>query len=211
MNIKHTTAALILALGMPLGIAALPGCGTTGSQRLDTTTSTMANIEKDLDEGELRIEALFASLNTLDNAEDIDKSYRAFDRAVSDIEKTAASVRARRVAMETRAAEHVAQWQSESTRLSGDRAQEISSDRRAEFEDSVDSVSDELDALRAAYDPFIVKLQDLRVVLKNDLTRPGVQRTQPLRASLAELADDLREQTADTREALQEARADFAR
>tara|TARA_R110000782_G_scaffold103991_16_gene191617 strand:- start:19 stop:657 length:639 start_codon:yes stop_codon:yes gene_type:complete len=204
------SAALGLALAASLP-AAVTGCATSSAERLDSTTSTMADIQSDLDRGEAQLETLLVSMQNLESSEDIDATYRSFRRAAEDIEDTADRVRSRRVSLEARAADHAARWQAESARLSGDRAQEISEDRREQFKDSVNSVSDELDELRAAYDPFVTKLNDLRVVLSNDLTRRGIERTAPLRADLREMAADLKKRSEAAREALSDARDDFAR
>lgn len=204
------SAAVFLALAAGLPVAGT-GCATTSSQRLDSTTSTMADIESDLNEGEAHLDALLASMKNLESTDDIDATHRQFKRAAEDLEDTAETIRARRVSLEARAAEHVARWQAESARLSGDRAQNISDDRRRQFEESVDSVGDELDELRAAYDPFLTKLNDLRVVLSNDLTRGGIERSAPLREDLRDMAADLRERSEAAREALRDARDDFAR
>lgn len=204
------SAALCLALGAGLPVV-VAGCSTTSAQRLDSTTSTMGDIQSDLDKGEAQLDTLLASMQALESGTDTDENYRAFKRAAEHLKSTADRIRARRVSLEARAAEHVARWQSESARLSGERAQNISEDRREQFENSVGSVSEELDELRAAYDPFLTKLNDLQVVLANDLTRRGIERTAPLRAGLRDMAEELRERSESTRQALREAREDFAR
>ena len=204
------SAAILLAIGAGLPVAQT-GCATTGSQRLDGTTSTMADIQSDLDKGETQLNALLASMQDLESTQDLDAAHRSFKRAADDIKDTADRIRSRRISLEARAAEHVARWQAESASLSGERAQDISEDRRRQFKESVDDVGAELDDLRAAYEPFVAKLNDLQVLLSNDLTRRGIERTAPLREDLRTMAEDLREQSEAAREALREARDDFAR
>ncbi len=188
------------------------GCASpTGAQRLDTTNASISDIESQLDHGAVRLDALLASMDALESSENLDRAFRDFERAVGNLEQTAERVRSRRIALETRAAEHVAQWRAESAQLSSDRAQEISAERRREFERSVADVSAKLADLRAEYDPFVSQLRDLRLVLANDLTRPGVELTRPLRASIAERSESLRAASAEARRALEAAQADFAR
>jgi chromosome segregation ATPase len=150
-------------------------------------------------------------MDALDTNEDLDRAFRDFQRAVSNLEQTAERVRSRRIALEARAAEHIAQWRRESAQLTSDSAQEISAQRRQEFERSVATVTAKLADLRSQYDPFVSKLRDLQLVLANDLTRPGVDLTRPLRATIAEQSKGLREASANARQALDTARADFAR
>ncbi len=202
-----------LTLGAALLLApVLPACtSSSGAQRIDTTTSTMAGIESLLDEGEARLDTVIASLDQMEQAENLDRSFREFDRNLRAVEDTAAKVRSRRVSLQANAAEHIIQWRAEERQITGERAQEISDQRRREFERSVSNVGSELDDLGVAYEPLIARLRDLRNVLANDLTRPGIERTRPLRADAIDRAQELREQSAETRTAIQTARADFAR
>ncbi len=193
-------------------VVCFTGCASsTGAQRLDTTNASISDIGSQLDQGAARLDTLLASMDALDSAENLDRAFRDFERAVNNLEQTAERVRSRRIALEARAADHVAQWRVESAQLSSDSAQEISAQRRQEFEKSVATVSAKLGDLRAEYDPFVSKLRDLRLVLANDLTHPGVEQTRSLRASIANQSVKLREASANARQALETARADFAR
>lgn len=188
------------------------GCAApTGAQRLDTANASISDIGSQLDQGAERLDAVLASMDALDTTEDLDRAFRDYQRAVSNLEQTAERVRSRRIALEARAADHVAQWRAESAQLTSDSAQEISAQRRQDFERSVTNVTAKLTDLRAQYDPFVSKLRDLQLVLANDLTRPGVDLTRPLRASITDMSKGLREASDNARQALDTARADFAR
>lgn len=201
------TSALLCTPILPLA-----GCASSGSPaKLASTTGTMGDIEALLDDGENELNQLINSMNALPRASNTKDAYRAFDDNIEDIEEIAERVRARRITLQTRASEYVAQWRAESAGLSSDRAVEISQERRDQFEQSVDAVSEELDQLRAEYDPFISRLRDLRVVLSNDLTSRGIDMTEPIREEVVQMARKLRSQSADARDALQNARDEFAR
>lgn len=211
MNPPPSNLFLSLAAALSLGLSTAACTSSSGTQRMDSTTSTMSTIESQLDEGEARLDAVIASLDRMDRSDNLDRSFREFERNLRAVEDSANKVRQRRVALQANAAEHIIQWRAEERNISGQRAQEISDQRRREFERTVGNVGSELDDLGAAYDPFITRLRDLRNVLSNDLTRPGVERTRPLRNNAIELAERLREQSAEARSAIQNARADFAR
>lgn len=201
-------ASILLGLSL-LGLPAV-GCSTTGGKRISGTTSSMADIEQLTEEGEQQVDALMISMDDLEDAVELDRAYRDLNSNIEEIQDTSEQIRERRTAMETKAAEHAALWRNESGRLSGEQAQEISDQRLVDFEQAVADVGEELDELRADYEPFIEKLRDLQVMLSNDLTRRGVELSQPVRARIAEMAQDLREQGADTRAALDRARSEFA-
>ncbi len=197
------TGAAVLAM-------TIVACSTTGGKRISGTTSSMADIQELTDRGEERLDAVMASLNGLDEAEDLGRASRDLRANTEDLEEISNRIRERRISMEARAAEHAALWRNETAHLSGERAQEISEQRRVDFEKAVADVGDELDDLRAAYEPFIAKLHDLQVMLGNDLTRQGVKLTDPVRQDLAEMADALRQQGAETRDALDRAQTEFS-
>lgn len=207
---QKTTRITAMLAGVAMLAMTVVACSTTGGKRISGTTSSMADIEALTDQGEARLDAVMASINGLDKAEDLGRASRDLRANTRALEETSKRIRERRMAMETRAAEHAALWRSESAHLSGDRAQRISDQRRSEFEKAVADVGDELDQLRAAYDPFIAKLHDLQVMLENDLTRQGVKHTEPIRQGLAEMADGLRQHGADTRAALGRAQNEFS-
>lgn len=197
---------------VPVILATLWGCASpTGVQRLDTTNASISDIASQLDQGGERLDAVLAAMDALDTHQDLDRAFRDFQRAVSNLEQTAERVRSRRIALESRASQHASSWRTESAQLTSQSAQEISEQRRQEFEQSVATVTARLADVRAEYDPFVSKLRDLQLVLANDLTRPGVDRTRPLRASIAESSKGLRHASDKARLALETARADFAR
>lgn len=211
MNLLLTVRPLALAAALSLAWT-LPACSSSsGAQRIDNTTTTMSSIESLLDEGEARLDAVIASMDQMEESENLDRTFRDFDRNARAVEDTASKVRSRRVALQANAAEHIIQWRAEERQITGERAQEISDQRRREFERTVSNVGSELDDLGVAYEPLIARLRDLRNVLSNDMTGPGVESTRPLRANAIELAQDLRAQSAEARTALQSARTDFAR
>lgn len=202
---------LIVALST-VPVVSLWGCASpTGVQRLDTTNASIADIDSQLDQGGERLDAVLASMEALEASENIDRAFRDFQRAVANLEQTAERVRSRRIALESRAAQHVTKWRAESAKLTSESAQEMSAQRRQEFEAAIANVSAKLADLRAQYDPFVSKLRDLQLVLANDLTRPGIDRTRPLRESIAQMSNGLREASAKAQQALETAQAEFAR
>lgn len=202
-----------LAAAVLVVLAPWPAACTSdgGPARMQTTTSTMAGINELLDEGETRLDAVVVSLDRMERSDDLRRSFRQFEQNLDAIEDTAAEVRERRVALQANAAEHIIQWRAEERRIEGERAQDISDERRREFERTVGDVASELDDLNAAYDPLITRLRDLRRLLSNDLTVRGVESARPLRREAIELAEQLRARTADARAQIEEARRDFAR
>jgi hypothetical protein len=211
MNLLPTVRPLALAAALSLAWT-LPACtSNSGAQRIDNTTTTMSSIESLLDEGETRLDAVITSMDQMEESENLDRSFREFDRNLRNVEDTASKVRSRRVALQANAGEHIIQWRAEGRQITGERAQEISDQRRREFERTLSDVGSELDDLGVAYEPLIAKLRDLRSVLSNDMTRPGIERTRPLRTNAIELAQEICAQSAETRLALQHARTDFAR
>lgn len=206
-----TKAPLAMMAACLVGVAPLGCTSSSGAQRIDTTTSTMMSVEDQIEQGERRLDALIISLNTLDATQDYDKSYRDFDRRVRDVKATAERIRSRRVEMETQAAEHMTLWRSESASLTRERTQDITAERQQAFEESINRATDALDDLHAEYEEFLSRVDEVRTVLSNDLTRQGVEMTREIRGDVVDMARDLQATSKDVRETVREARTDFTR
>ncbi|MGB3408077.1 MAG: hypothetical protein WBA67_11345 [Jannaschia sp.] len=222
-NTDRKTAARIktvsgLALGLAVGLggaltAGATGCASnpSGAQRMDSTVSSIASVESLIQDGQIQLGELMAAIDGLEEAEDIDAQFRTYQRELRALDRIAERVRAERVSLQTQAAAHATQWRAEAQSLTGDQAQEISQNRRRDFERAVNEVSESLDALRAEYDPFLDRAKDLRVLLENDLTGRGIQATRPVRRTVSNLASELRLQSEETLGAIADARQEFSR
>lgn len=201
---------MILTGAFILGFSHAGCAAPSGGERVDRTLSAMSGVEQAIETGEQRLETFATVVEGIEQAEDLDATYRALDRNTGDLESTAQSIRSQRVAMQTRAAEHAVLWETESARLENSEARSVAEERRSEFEQTITHTGEELDALYAGYRELIDKAEALDTVLSNDLTRGGVDATADLRTEIAGMARDLREQSAETRQAVEEARVDFA-
>jgi hypothetical protein len=206
--------ALGLALGLGGGLTATAtGCASnqSGAQRIDSTVSSIASMESLILDGQTQLDELMASMGGLEESENIDSQFRTFQRELRSLDRIAERVRSERVSLQTQAATHASQWRAEAQSLSGDEAQEISQNRRQDYDRAVGDVSDALDALRAEYEPFLVRARDLEVLLENDLTARGVQATRPVRRNVLNLASELRSQSEQALRSVSQARQEFAR
>lgn len=219
---RKTTACIRAARGLALGLAVGlggamtatgAGCASnqSGAQRMDSTVSSMASMQSLIEDGQSQLDELMTVMDGLEAAEDIDERFRTFERELRSLDRIAERVRTERVSLQTQAAAHATKWRAEAQSLSGDQAQEISQNRRRDFERAVGEVSNALDNLRAEYDPFLDRARDLRVLLENDLTARGVQATRPVRRSVSNLASELRAQSEETLRSIAQAREEFAR
>lgn len=202
----------VLTASLAIGLFQI-GCSSssTGAQRIDGTTSTMAGVEEQIELGEEQLEAMIIAMANLDGAEELDRAFRDYDRSIRDLESTSQRIRSRRVTMQTRATEHVTLWRSESSQLTNREAQNISEQRRQEFEETISRAGGEVDDLVIKYDDLIAKAKELRTVLSNDLTRQGVDMTNDFRGEIAAMARDLQRESADTRSEVRDARIGFVR
>ena len=202
----------VLTDAFAIGLAQI-GCSTssTGAQRIDGTTSTMAGLEEQIEQGEEQLENMIVAMANLDGAEDLDRAFREYDRSIRGLESTAQSIRSRRVTMQTRATEHSTLWRSESSQLTDREAQNISEQRRREFEETISDAGGEIDELIIGYEDLIAKARELRTVLSNDLTRQGVDMTNDLRGEIAAMARELQGESARTRGEVRDARIGFVR
>lgn len=214
---RNTMAAGGIMLGLTLGLAVplsiTAGCASTpsGAQRMDSTVSSIASVQSLIEDGQSQLDELMMLMDGLEGAENIDRQFRDFERELRGLERIAERVHSEQVSLQTQAAAHATQWRSEAETLSGERAQQISQDRRQDFNRAVNNVSNALDNLRSEYDPFLEKARDLSQLLSNDLTVRGIQSTRPVRQNVMNLASDLRSQSEDSLRTISRAREEFSR
>jgi chromosome segregation ATPase len=187
------------------------GCTSSPGERIETTTSSMAELDALLDETDNQLDQLAVSMQNLAQAENLDEAYAGFRSQITALRDLREDIQEERSDLQLNAAAHLDEWRNESVRLSGDQAREISEERRRVFARRVQTVTDELDNLKDSFQPLNDRLTDLRVVLRNDLTRRGVELSQPLREEVFEAMREVSEQVEQTRSSIQEARDAFVR
>jgi hypothetical protein len=111
-------------------------------------------------------------------------------------------VDAKAAQMKERAAQYFKAWDEGMARISNEQLRATSEERRADVSSAFNAVASSLQKSRAAFDPFLADLKDIRQVLNLDLTQGGIRSVQgvakkaiahgeELRVALSEAAQDI--------------------
>jgi hypothetical protein len=177
------------------GLVILGGCNTNkASTPSGPTTPGMGAAQTSalLGEAGARVDDANARLGALLSGTSLPENFQYFTRSIDQLQSTAESVRESAVGMRARADEHAAAWEKELTRVSSPEARSVSDARRAAFTQRFDEVRAALLTTKDQYDDYLAQLKDIRIMLRNDLTREGVAETRPVIESAIASGRELR-------------------
>lgn len=172
-------AAIVLP-SLAMLFASLPlGCAHPGPGRIDATTGGMADTRDMLLKGDSQVDALVAAAKAIGTDGDYKKGLAAFTAGFDKVKGTADSVAARWESMKSKSADYTKAWQEEAAKLSSNEAREIAQSRQRDFNSRMVAVQSAFGELKAAYDPFVAQMNDVKVLLANDLTAAGIAAAAP--------------------------------
>ncbi len=174
MNIRM--AVLAITLGVSLA-----GCASPGYKQADRAGSSMAETTAALDRGIKQVDADLAALDSLVAARDgnLRPAYKKYSSQVDETEAAAEKGRKRVAALRERADEHFESWVKETESIANPELREAAGARRTQARQAFGALTDSLDQVKVAYDPFIADLRDIRTALGSDLTAAGVNAASP--------------------------------
>lgn len=206
MAVRSLLSAILIVSLLIIG-----GCQASGPKRLDTATASVDQTREQLEAGADQIDEVMASLDAMRGAQDMGKAFGRYAKAVDRLETTADRVRARREAMRARMEDHLQKWNEELAGINNQDMRQISSQRHAELTEALQQLGQALDTLKAAYEPLISDLRDIRLVLANDLSVGGLKVAQPAIDEAIKHAAAVRGEITKTNVALDQAVSQFKR
>lgn len=190
-NNRAVACWLMMLAGLGIG----SGCNTTPTAAPKVATPGMGAAQTSLvlSEAAARVDDSNARLGALLGGTSLPESFQYFSRSIDQLQATAERVRENAVDMRARADEHAAVWEKELTQMSSPSAREISQQRRAAFTQRFDEVRGSLLKTKDQYTDYLSQLKDIRVMLRNDLTRDGVAEARPMIESALKSGRELRD------------------
>lgn len=189
---NRAVACWLVALA---GLAIGSGCNTTAPAAPKVATPGMGAAQTSLvlSEAAARVDDSNARLGALLGGSSLPESFQYFSRSIDQLQATAERVRENAVDMRARADEHAAVWEKELTQMNSPSAREVSQQRRAAFTQRFDEVRASLLKTKDQYTDYLSQLKDIRVMLRNDLTRDGVAEARPMIESALKGGRELRD------------------
>lgn len=172
MNTHRTFAsvvAAVAALSLSFG-----GCAT--STKAEKSTESMAATGSRVDRASAQVDTVLASLDNIVNNKkgDLKPAYDRFGKEVDKTMDVAAETRKANDNLKSQAAAQFDAWIKEAQNLNDPSMQKASLERRDQARSAYTRIQEAGQKAKAAYDPFIGDLKDIRSFLATDLTTRGV-------------------------------------
>lgn len=199
MKTKSCISAFIVALSLLAG-----GCASTGYEKANNTSVTVEKAAREIRRGNGQIDAvLFALSSLVNNPEaDIKPQFAKFDSALGKLESLAADVNEQTTAMQALGADYFRTWDAELAKIQNEDIRSRSSDRKIVVAARFEKVRVSYLNTKAAFQPFMSDLKDIRTSLATDLTVAGV-------ASIKSTANKAQNNVTPLRESMSALEADF--
>jgi chromosome segregation ATPase len=205
------TRRLGLLLAGLAGAAVQVGCAT-GYKRADQTSEMVGETGTRLDRESAQVDTVLEALEGVVSGKggDLRAPYTKFSEEVDKTESAVASAQGRAADLRAAVDEHLKGWTEETKTISSAELKEASAARREKTKASSDKVGTEMEKVKAAADPFMKELNDLRVFLGNDLTSRGVEAAGPAIKKARSEGEDLKKAIKAAKESLEQLRAELA-
>jgi len=181
------------------------GCASDNYKRSASTAAALTQSSKMITKGSTLIDESLADLNDLvsNPYPDLRQQFKRFDNAVNELGDSAKDIASKAGEMKSQGADYFARWDKESARIQNEDIRSRSETRRNEVASRFDRMSQQYDASRTAFLPFMSDLRDVQKFLSTDLTTGGLaaikdaaakatQDAVPVKESLGQLSDEFK-------------------
>src|SRR5262245_28418574 len=177
MNIRRTLASVVVAAAACALSVSLGACGS--ATKAEKSTESMAATGTRVDKASAQVDTVLGTLeNVVNNKKgDLKPAYDRFSKEVDTTMDVAAETRRANDNLKSQAAEQFDAWIKEAQNLSDPNLQKASLERRDTARSTYNKIQESGQKAKAAYDPFIKGLKDIRSFLHTDLTAHGVDAT----------------------------------
>lgn len=203
---KHPhLAVVVIAAITTLTVGCQSSSGSSNYNQASRTSTSLQDTAASIDEGETQITAVLLALSNLVNHPDPDlkPQYRQFESSVDKLNTLAKNVREQAVAMQEKGGAYFHQWNADLATIQNEDIRSRSQERKNTVEGRFERVRSSYATINDAFVPFMSRLNDVKTVLANDLTRGGLDSVRnvsdqanqdaiPLRTALRQLSTDFK-------------------
>lgn len=208
LNQIYTWRAVLLLIAA-FGITS---CASTGMQRSQDTQTTMEDMDNDIQEASLQLDATGASLDALmrPSQTDIKQAFNSYSDNVKNM-----------IAMEKKFAKHAEQmkaqgidyfdeWKKEGTEYKNPQIQHLSDERRAALGEIYDKIAENSIGVNEAFKAYVSDVKEIQTYLSNDLTTKGIAAIAPTSEKVVSNGKSLKYSIQNVQTAIQNARAEMS-
>lgn len=193
MKLKKQSLAFFIAVVLAAS-ALLGGCATTGMDRSVETSKSIKNVDTEIREMMVQIDATAASLDTLVVAGKANpkKSFDTYSKNVSKFEKEGKQVIKRLDEMKLDSREYFEEWAKQGDNFKNTEIRELSEERRSKLAGIYAQVPASSAKVKGSYHAYLNDLKEIEKYLSNDLTPSGIEGITPVAQKSVQNLDDLK-------------------
>ncbi|MBT1071054.1 DUF2959 family protein [Pelotalea chapellei] len=210
MNFKKLP--LFLAMACIAGsLSIMSGCATTGADRAAKTTTSMRDVQTDIDQAAMQVDATNASLDDLVNPgqPNITESFKKYSANVAKMDKTAKRLDRHTEQMKSRGNNYFEEWDKQENRYTNPQIQALSEQRRTELRETYSQISASSVGMRGALDAYVKDIKEIQKYLSTDMTPKGVEAITPVVQRAKEEGNKLKEVIRPVQAAIQRTQAEM--
>ena len=178
------TKVIILSLLGIASVAAFFGCSSSGYQQADKTSDVIAEFRSEIIKGKNAIDATMISLSQVSEtaATDPRKAFEQYSKDVAKLEASASRLRSISQEVKAQGKSYFASWEKQLAEVKNPEIRNLAMERKEKLQLNFDVIRQNVEPLKAKFDPWMSDLKDLQKYLGNDLTIADVNAAKGLKA-----------------------------
>lgn len=204
-------ARMIAVAAMTASLSWMGGCATTGMDRAQKTTTSMQNVQNDIDQASMQIDATGAALDDLMNPgqQNLQESFRKYSANVDKMEQAARRLNRHTEQMKSRGSNYFEEWDKQENKYTNPQIQALSEQRRSELRETYSQISASSIGFRGGLDRYVKDIKDIQRYLSNDLTPKGIQAIAPIAQRAKQDGESLKSELSPVQAAIQRVRSEM--
>ena len=206
---NHSLAFLTMCLFATSSF--LGGCATTGMQRSVKASNSIEEVDTEIREMVVQIDATAASLDAVvsPGQSNLKKSFNSYSDNLDDLDKKGGKVLKRSEEMAKNSKEYFSEWEKQGNDYTNPQLRELSEERRIKLAGIYAQVPAASAGVKETYLAYLTDLKEIEKYLSNDLTPEGVESITPIAHKSVQNLDSLKASLRPVTYALDEIKAEL--
>ena len=171
----------LLGFTIVMALIILVGCAKSYKEGTQTAAS-IQNVEQEARVGKEHVNLTVVALDDMFNNQqgDLKEQFKTYSKSIDNLESQSKRVKKRVDAMASQKADYLQQWDAQMATIESKTIRQTAEQRRKSVEEMFTNVQREMDAAGKVFDPFVGKLNDIRIAMNMDLNRNGLNAMRPV-------------------------------
>jgi hypothetical protein len=211
MKSRIQSAIYLFAILILAGIS-ITGCGSTGIQRSEKTTTSMQTMDGDIKLAVVQLDATGSSLNvlTMSGQSDIRKSFDLYTDNVSKMVSMEKQFDNHADEMKSRGKDYFEEWQKQDGKYKNQQIQQLSEQRRNDLSDIYAGIAQNSIGVKDAFKAYVSDIKEIQIYLSNDLTSKGIESIATISQKVVSDGESLKVAISNVQTAIDRARTEMA-